>query len=172
VVRFDAGNPWGDPGWDGTPTFAIDPPWRPLLVEGVLSFVVGLVVLVTPVTGERALFATIAVLAFGVGITQTLTAERLGRLAEGAEAMGIGAAVSFGTGVLALATDSLAVDDRMNAVAVAALIEAAAFVAVGAGLRRLDRSVPVPRGTTVLAAELIPVAGSNPRSPRQRPVAS
>jgi uncharacterized membrane protein HdeD (DUF308 family) len=172
VVRFEAGNPWGDPGWDGTPTFAIDPPWRPLAAEGVLSFVTGLVVLVTPVTRERPLFGVIAAVALAAGVAQGLTAVQLDRLAAGWVAMGICAAVSIGTGVLVLATDALASPDRMKIVAVAALVEAAALTAIGAELRSLTRAVPVPQGTTVLAAELIEPIRSGPRAYRQRPAAS
>jgi uncharacterized membrane protein HdeD (DUF308 family) len=172
VVRFAAGNPWGDPGWDGTPTFAIDPAWRPLAAEGVLSFVTGLVLLVTPVTGERALFALVAALALAAGIAQAMTAEKLERLAAGWEAMGVCAVVSLGMGVFVAASSGLAADDRMKVVGGAALVEAAAFVAIGAALRRLDRTAPTLHGTSVLAAEFVEPAKPGPRGYRQRPASS
>jgi uncharacterized membrane protein HdeD (DUF308 family) len=171
VVGFDAGNPRGDPGWDGTPTFAIDPPWRPLAAEGVLSFVTGLVVLVTPVMGERTLFWVIASLALAAGVTQALTAVQLERLAAGWQAMAVCAAVSFAAGVFAVAS-GLSVTDRMRVVAAAALVLAVAFVAIGAALRRLGRTLSIPRGTTLLAASLIQPARSDPRGYRQSPAAS
>jgi uncharacterized membrane protein HdeD (DUF308 family) len=157
VVSFDAGNPWGDPGWDGTPTFAVDPAWRGLVAEGVVSFVTGVVVLVTPITSDRALFGLIAALAFATAIAQALTAGQLQRLAAGWQAMTSAAVVSFSTGLTLILTASsgATATARMTVVAVAALIEAAILVAIGAALRRLARAPATPSRTTVLAADLV-----------------
>jgi uncharacterized membrane protein HdeD (DUF308 family) len=157
VVRFDAGNPWGDPCWDGTPTFAIDPAWRGLVAEGVVSFVTGVVVLVTPITSGRTLFGMIAGLAFATAIAQALTASQLQRRAAGWQAMAFAAVVSFSTGLtLTLAASSGATATaRMTVVAVAALAEAAILVAIGAALRRLAQATATPSRVTVLAADLV-----------------
>jgi hypothetical protein len=155
VVRFDAGNPWGDPAWDGVPTYEIDPSWRPLAAEGMVGIVSGLVILITPVTGEQTLFVLIAAFAFASGVCQALSANQLGRLATGSAAMAVCAAISFAGCVIAIGTNYVALDDRIDALAGAAVVAAVALAAVGVSLVRQCRVAAVPRGTTVLAAELV-----------------
>ena len=156
VIRFDAGNPWGDAGWDGTPTYAIDPHWRSLAAEAVLSFVTGAVVLVTPITGERALFGTIAGWAVAAGIAQALIAGQLQRLATGWQAMAFAAVVSFAAGLTLVAASGATATARMTVVASAALIEAAMLAAIAVPLLRSWRDAAEPLAVQVPAVVLVP----------------
>jgi uncharacterized membrane protein HdeD (DUF308 family) len=156
VVRFDAGNPWGDPNWDGTPTYAIDPSWRSLAAEAVMSFVTGAVVLVTPITGERALFGLIAGWAVATGIAQALTAGQLQRLATGWQAMAFAAVVCFAAGLTLVAASEATATARMTVVASAALIEAAMLAAIAGPLLRSWRDAAEPVAVQVPVVVLVP----------------
>jgi uncharacterized membrane protein HdeD (DUF308 family) len=162
VVRFDAGNPWDDPNWDGIPTFTLDLSWRPLTVQGALSFVTGAVVLVTPITSARPLFAIIAGLALTTALCQVLTAGQLQRLATGWQAMTLAAVISFCSGLTLAASSGAAATTRMTIVAGSALIEAAALVVVAVLLERSLRVAPAPLVVQVHAVELLPGRTARP----------
>jgi uncharacterized membrane protein HdeD (DUF308 family) len=156
VVRFDAGNPWGDPNWDGTPTYTIDLPWRSLAAEGVASFAAGVLILVTPVTSTRTLFGLIAGLALVTAVAQVLTAGQLQRFAEGSQAMAFAAVLSLAAGLTLIAASGATATARMTVVASAALIEAAALAAIAVPLLRWERVTPAPVLVQVRAADLHP----------------
>jgi uncharacterized membrane protein HdeD (DUF308 family) len=161
VRSFDAGNPWGDPGWDGTPTYTIDLAWRAVAAEGVLSFVVGFVALVAPIRSDRVLFGVIAGAAFAIAVAQALAARALRDLATGGWAMALAATVSVAAGLVLVASPGAAATDRMAVVGGAALAEGALLVAIAAALRRWWQATAVPRPALVLA--VVPVARERAR---------
>jgi uncharacterized membrane protein HdeD (DUF308 family) len=161
VRRFDAGNPWGDPGWDGQPTFAIDRAWRPLVAEGTLSVVAGFTVLAWPIVGDRALLAAIAGRFLATAVAQALSADRLRLSAVAGAAMALIAAVSAAAGLVLVAPPEAGATDRSGVIGGAALVTAVLLPVIAAALWRQERSVTAPRLAPVRVAA--PVDGGRVR---------
>jgi uncharacterized membrane protein HdeD (DUF308 family) len=156
VRRADAGNPWGDPGWDGTSTYWLDPAWRAVAAEGVASGVAGFIVLVAPIADEQVLFGIIAGAAFAVAVAQGLAAAEFSSLAAGGWAMSLSAAVSVATGLVLVGMHGSAAIDRMRVVGAAALIEAVLLAAIAVPLQRRWSIASAPRLVPVRAVALVP----------------
>jgi uncharacterized membrane protein HdeD (DUF308 family) len=156
VRRADAGNPWGDPGCDGTPTYWLDAGWRAVAAEGVVSGVAGFVVLVSPIANDRTMFGIIAGAAFALAVAQALAAREFPADATGERAMALTAAVSAATGFVLIGMHGSAESDRMRVVGGAALIVAVLLAAIAVPLQRRWSAASAPQLVPVRAAALVP----------------
>lgn len=156
VRQADAGNPWGDPSWDGTPTYWIDPAWRAVAAEGVVSGVAGFVVLVAPIANAQVLFGVIAGWAFAIAVAQVLAAREFSSLAIGGWSMALTAAVSVITGLVLLALHGNAAIDLMRVVGGASLVTAALMAAIALPLRRWWSTAALPQPVPVRMVAVVP----------------